>query len=204
MSLKHQVNEMIAGKLPAKGNRHKNGIVTLGLRQRPQVEQIVDYLHFGQEKAQFPDREAKLIRNHPFMTQLDFFDMQEDQETQWEEQKKQHQAMELARELGMSAAQFQATRASQPLALPDGNPNTGGGGGALAFRSTRWVMALVQHHQVDMAQASHLFRGAAEEFRMKQSGIIQIHTRVHGEEIHKRLGRYLQMLPGNFGHKMLK
>ena len=37
--------------------------------------------------------------------------------------------MELARALGMSAAQFQATRASQPLALPDGNPNTGGGGG---------------------------------------------------------------------------
>ena len=76
-----------------------------------------------------PDREAKQIRNHPFMTQLDFFDMQEYQEKQWEEQKKQHQAMELARALGMSAAQFQATRASQPLALPDGNPTTGGGGG---------------------------------------------------------------------------
>ena len=130
MSLKHEVNEMIAGELPAKGNRLKNDIATTGLCKRPQMEQIVDYLNFGQEKAQFPDREAKLIRNHPFMTQLDFFDMQEDQEKQWEEQKKQHQAMELARALGMSAAQFQATRASQPLALPDGNPNTGGGGGA--------------------------------------------------------------------------
>ena len=127
MSLKHEVNEMIAGKLPAKGNRLKNGIVASGLRQRPQMEQIVDYLNFGQEKMQIPNREAKQIRNHPIMTQLDFFDMQEDQEKQWEEQKKQHQAMELARTLGMSAAQFQATR--QPIALPDRDPNAGGGGG---------------------------------------------------------------------------
>ena len=52
------------------------------------MEQIVDYLNSRQEKMQVPDREAKQIRNHPFMTQLDFFDMQEDQEKQWEEQKK--------------------------------------------------------------------------------------------------------------------
>ena len=77
MSLKHEVNEMISGKLPAKGNRLKNGIVASGLRQRPQMQQIVDYLNFGQEKMQVPDREAKQIRNHPFMTQLDFFDMHE-------------------------------------------------------------------------------------------------------------------------------
>ena len=127
MSLKHKVSEMIAGKLPAKGNRLNNGIVASGLRQRPQMQQIVDYLNFGQEKMQVPDREAKQIRNHPFMTQLDFFDMQEDQEKQWEEQKKQHKAMELARTLGMSAAQFQATR--QPIALPDRDRNAGGGGG---------------------------------------------------------------------------
>jgi hypothetical protein len=50
MSLKHEVNEMIAGKLPSKGNRLKNGIVASGLRQRPQMEQIVKYLNFGQEK----------------------------------------------------------------------------------------------------------------------------------------------------------
>ena len=127
MSLKHKVSEMIAGKLPAKGSRLNNGIVASGLRQRPQLQQIVDYLNFGQEKMQVPDREAKQIRNHPFMTQLDFFDMHEDQEKQWEEQKKQHKAMELARTLGMSAAQFQATR--QPIALPDRDRNAGGGGG---------------------------------------------------------------------------
>ena len=49
------------------------------------MEQIVHYLAMHQEKVKFPDRTALFIRNHPFMTQLDFFDMQEAQEMQWEE-----------------------------------------------------------------------------------------------------------------------
>ncbi len=51
MSLKHEVNEMMADKLPAKGNQLKNGIVASGVRKRLQMERIVDYLNFGQEKA---------------------------------------------------------------------------------------------------------------------------------------------------------
>ena len=66
---------MISEKLPPKGST--NGA---GLRKRPQFEQIANYLNYGQETVEYPDRQAKLIRNHPFMTQLDFFDMQEDQE----------------------------------------------------------------------------------------------------------------------------
>ncbi len=62
MSLKHEVNEMIAGNLPSKGNRLKNGIVASGLRQRPQMEQIVKHLNIGQEKMKVPDRVAKQIR----------------------------------------------------------------------------------------------------------------------------------------------
>ena len=108
MSLKHEVNEMIAEKIPGKGNQLKNGIVASGLRKRPQMEQVVDYLNFGQEKAQFPDREAKLIRNHPFMTQLDFFDMQEDQERKWEDETHNRQATRVAQMFGMSAAEVRA------------------------------------------------------------------------------------------------
>ena len=84
MSLKRNVPEMIADRLPGKQVR----IDDTGLRKRPQMEQIVNYLASGQERVNFPDREAKFIRNHPFMTQLDFFDMQEDQERAWEEKKK--------------------------------------------------------------------------------------------------------------------
>ena len=67
---------MIAENLPRKGAAR---IDTTGLQKRPQFEQILNYLTYGQENIVFPDREAKLVRNHPFMTQLDLFDMQEDQ-----------------------------------------------------------------------------------------------------------------------------
>jgi len=73
-----------------------------GLRPRPQVEQIVDYLAVGQERVNFPDREAKLVRNHPFMTQLDFFDTNEEQKRAWEEQKRQEEAKQAAQTLGLS------------------------------------------------------------------------------------------------------
>ncbi len=75
MSLRRNIPEMIAEKLPQKGKRTR--IDDTGLRKRPQMEEIVSYLESGQETVGFPDRLAKLIRNHPFMTQLDFFDMQE-------------------------------------------------------------------------------------------------------------------------------
>ncbi len=84
-SLKHDVNDMIAGKLPVQGNRVKNGITASGLHQPPQMEQILYYLNFGQEAFHYPAKEANLIRNYPFMTQLDFFDVQEDRERKWEE-----------------------------------------------------------------------------------------------------------------------
>ena len=36
------------------------------------MEQIVNYLMFHQEKVKYPVRTAIFIRNHPYMTQLDF------------------------------------------------------------------------------------------------------------------------------------
>ena len=107
MSLKRNVPEMIAQKLPQKGKQ--TGIDTTGLRKRPQFEQIVDYLAYGQENIVYPDREAKLIREHPFMTQLDFFGMQEDQKMKWEEQTRQHEAEMIAEKTGVSAASVKAT-----------------------------------------------------------------------------------------------
>jgi hypothetical protein len=63
-----------------------------GLRKRPNFEEIVDYLANKQEKVKYPDREAKQIRNHPYLTQLDgvgMFEMQEQQENAWKEQEKE-------------------------------------------------------------------------------------------------------------------
>jgi hypothetical protein len=75
------------------------------------------------------------------------------------------------------------------------------------FSDQMLAMVLAHHHQVDMAQVRHQFRGAEEEFPLKRSvmeDLDQIHTRVRGEETHKRLGQCLQALQENFGHKMLK
>ncbi len=69
MSLRHSIPEMIAEKLPRKSTAR---IDTTGLRKRVQFEQILNYLTYGQENIVYPDREAKLVRIHPFMTQLDF------------------------------------------------------------------------------------------------------------------------------------
>ena len=94
---------MIAKKLP-----QKRATISNGLRKRPQFEQIVNYIANGQETIKYPDRQAKQIRNHPFMTQLDFFDMPEDQHRSWEEQVRQREAAQLAGTMGLTAAQARA------------------------------------------------------------------------------------------------
>ena len=122
------------------------GIDYTGLHKRPQMMQIVNYLENGQEKMTYPDREARFIRNHPFMTQLDFFDMQEDQERAWEGEKRKKEAEQVATEAGTSASLVAATTAAPPPEPPPEPPGAlpkapgpqppsskrggGGGGGA--------------------------------------------------------------------------
>ena len=67
--------DVIAERLPPKLKTN-----SAGLRKLPQVEQNVNYINYGQETVIYPDRQAKSIRNHPFVTQLDFFDTQEEAE----------------------------------------------------------------------------------------------------------------------------
>ena len=94
-----------------------------GLKKRPQMEQFIDYLENGQERVKFPDREAKFIREHPFMTQLDFFDMQEEEKQAWEEQKRKQKVKEIATQTKTSEA-IQSTkkrsRSDTVLPRPDG------------------------------------------------------------------------------------
>jgi hypothetical protein len=92
--------------IPTSQNRAINHT---GLRKRPQMEQLVDYLQNGQERVKFPNREAKFIRNHPFMTQLDFFDMQEDMKNAWEEKEREHEAEQISEETQETAAEVRTT-----------------------------------------------------------------------------------------------
>ena len=97
--------------IPTSKNRQ---IHHTGLRPRPQFEQIVDYLENGQERVKFPDREAKFVRDHPFMTQLDFFDMQEEQQKAWEAQQRKMEARDVAEEMKTSEASVMATSQREP------------------------------------------------------------------------------------------
>ncbi len=108
MSSSRKATEIVTQGLPVRGNKRSQGIDHTGLRPRPQMEQIVDYLQNGQEHVRFPDREAKFIRNHPYMTQLDFFDMQEDQQRAWEDQVRNKEAERLAEDLHRTHALVRA------------------------------------------------------------------------------------------------
>ncbi len=82
-----------------------------GLRQRPTFEAIVDYLANGQETIRYPDRFAKMVRNHPYLTQLDgegMMEMQEQQENAWKAQEREHRIKMLKTD--RSAAEMRAMR----------------------------------------------------------------------------------------------
>ena len=70
-----------------------NEAMTVGLRKRPTFEGIVDYIANGQETIKYPDRLAKFMRNHPYLTQLDgdgIMEMQDQQEEAWKAEEKEH------------------------------------------------------------------------------------------------------------------
>ena len=48
-----------------------------GLKRRQTYEDMIDYLHYGQEVVKYPDRRAKQLRESPYMTQLDTQDLDE-------------------------------------------------------------------------------------------------------------------------------
>ena len=86
-------------------------VTKTGLRKRPTLEAIVDYLANGQETIKYPDRFAKFIRNHPYLTQLDgegMREMQEQQENVWKEQEKEIRIKELASRGTQSAPEIRA------------------------------------------------------------------------------------------------
>ena len=74
------------------------------------MEQLVSYLMHHQQKVKFPDRTATLVRNRRFMTQLDFFDVQEAQYMQWEDQQQHHAAAQAALQMGQGVAEAEAAQ----------------------------------------------------------------------------------------------
>jgi len=77
-----------------------------GLRKRPTFEGIVDYLANRQETTKYPDRMAKQIRDHPYMTQLDgegMLEIEEMEQKKLEHEYREKTAKELADQNNVSA-----------------------------------------------------------------------------------------------------
>ena len=100
--------------MPADVPAKSSAGVMSGLRPRPQFEQIVDYLANGQQRVHYPDREAKQIRNHPYLTQLDFFETLDEHRKVWEEQRRDEEIKKLVAENGTSDASEKARGNRQP------------------------------------------------------------------------------------------
>jgi hypothetical protein len=80
-----------------------------GLRKRETYDELIDYLKGKQEVIKYPDRFAKRVREHPFLTQLDgegLDDMAEQQENAWKEQEKEHRVKEFSHASTQSAPEI--------------------------------------------------------------------------------------------------
>lgn len=70
-----------------------------GLRKRETYDEIIDYLQGKQEMIRYPDRFAKRIREHPYLTQLDgegLAEIEEQQQNEWKEKEKEQRVREAA------------------------------------------------------------------------------------------------------------
>ena len=75
------------------------GVNYSGLRKRESYDEIVDYLQNRQEVINYPNRWAKRIREHPYLTQLDgdgMLEMEDQQKREWKEHEKEQRVREVA------------------------------------------------------------------------------------------------------------
>ena len=95
-----------------------------GLRKRPTFEGFVDYLANRQETIRYPDRFAKQIREHPYLTQLDgegFLEVEEMDRKKAEEDYRERLARQLANQNNVSAQVARAV-ANPPGPMRDPGP----------------------------------------------------------------------------------
>lgn len=84
-----------------------------GLRKRETYDEIIDYLRGKQEVIKYPDRFAKRIREHPYLTQLDgegLADMEEQQSEAMKEEVREHRVRQLASSSTQTPQEIRATQ----------------------------------------------------------------------------------------------
>ena len=146
-----------------------------GLRLRPTFEGIVDYIANGQETVKYPDRLAKFMRNHPYLTQLDgegVMEMQEQQENVWKEQEKEHRVKELSTKGTQSAPEVRTQIRSQ----------RGTASSTQTFDLRQQDMDMSEMMDVTEEEIRKRQADARERAERKRQNIIQVIARHNGSD----------------------
>jgi hypothetical protein len=146
-----------------------------GLRLRPTFEGIVDYIANGQETIKYPDRLAKFMRNHPYLTQLDgegVMEMQEQQENVWKEQEKEHRVKELSTKGTQSAPEVRTQMRNE----------RGMASSTQTFDLRQQDMDMSEMMDVTEEEMRKRQREARERAERKRQNIIQTIARQNGSD----------------------
>ena len=76
-----------------------------GLRRKQTYDEMINYLHYGQEVVKYPNRKAKQLRESPYMTQLDGEDLDQQHERILNQQKRQLITQQVSAQTGRSQAE---------------------------------------------------------------------------------------------------
>ena len=153
------------------------GINFSGLRKRPKYEELVQYIINDPDKIKYPDRRARLVRNHPYLTQLDGITMQEMAQQQLDtlkEMEKWTTIQRIAMEHDVNPNEMRAMMEVDAPSQRHGDPDNILGGGD----SATTVTGLIEHdevpgqrlmrHQETMTKAtsvSHIGTSTGDAFR---------------------------------------
>jgi hypothetical protein len=131
--------------------------------------EIINYLENNQDKARFPDREASFVRKHPYMTQLDFFDMQDEQALAWEEQNRKERQKEVAQQAGTSLALEDARgrRRPPPISIPGDDDDEE----SLISAQSSFMRSAYSEASTMRGQRGYRRRGIALSVRSQLSGL---------------------------------
>ena len=100
----------------------KQGVKYGGLHKRDSYDGLIDYLESKQDKIQFPDREAKFIRESPQYQQLlneGFLEVEEQQLKQIKEEQAEHAVINTANDTNETAKEVRvvASQTDKPLII---------------------------------------------------------------------------------------
>ena len=160
-----------------------------GLRKRETYDEIIDYLANDQEIIRYPDRWAKRIREHPYLTQLDgegVNEMTEQQEAEWREHEKEQRVREVSSKSSQTAQLLRATssQTEQPSQTTQVSRSTGvtGASSSYQFPGHKPDSEMDDFMDITLDEARKREREASDRHEAKRANLRRIVATHLGEE----------------------